>query len=293
MKEIVKAVIENTDWLYVKIYESPLIFFDLWSFVHVWSGIVLIALIIISNVKHKWVILFSILTLYEVFEILIVYFTSVFRVETIKDQITDIVIGMAGGYLCDKTLKYFFRNKEQKKNFFDLSFLVAALTAITIAFLWVGFYRYEYNFNFLNSKGINYYALSLWFFIILIILLLYRNFSKKLKTLPGIIAIWTIYFLSLSCFEFIFYHIVGIRESGNHSHNPLIFDIIHGSKVLHIFYLSLPFISVGLFLMFSKFFNYAIHNGRELKKKLSHEKKTHSMVAEKSSFQSAETLGEN
>lgn len=262
MKGIVEFINSNSDWLYIKIFENQIFFFDFWSFIHFWSGGVLITVISCSKLKRKWILLFACLLFYELVEIATLYLAlNVFRPETIKDQLMDIFVGMAGGYLFDKWIRYFSSNRKQSgKVFQNPSLYIALFTAITIAFLWVGFYKYEYNISVFNSPGLNYMAFSIWVLGIFGIIIIYSMLSAKLKRIHALMLLWIIYVVVLCFLEFTFYHIIGFRESGNHDHKPLIFDIIHGTLVLHLFYLFLPFLSVFLYLSFNKLFSKAFFN---------------------------------
>ena len=110
-------------------------------------------IILIIRCRHKWSILFSILLFYEIVEISMLYVSlNVFLPETIKDQFTDLFVGMSGGYLFDKWLHFYSTNKKQVTTFFrNPNTHIALFTAISIAFDWVGFYRYKYNMPILDS----------------------------------------------------------------------------------------------------------------------------------------------
>ena len=100
MEWFVKWIRENTDWLYTKIYENSFFFFDLWSFAHLWAGIGIIIVLTFLGVKFRFRILFLVLFLYEFIEIMMIFLAlKVFKPETIKDQITDLVVGVLGGLM--------------------------------------------------------------------------------------------------------------------------------------------------------------------------------------------------
>jgi len=280
MKTIVELIKKNSDWLYVKIFENPIFFFDYWSFVHLWSGGVLITIISSAKLKHKWLLLFAILLFYEIIEASVVFSAlNIFKPETIKDQFTDIVVGMAGGYLFDKWLNFYSSDKKQFSNILqNPNTHIALFTAFTIAFIWVGFYGYEYNVLILNSQGLNYTAFLIWSLGIFSILVIYNQLSIRFKKVYSICLLWIIYIIWLCIFEFTFYYIVGFKESGKHDHNPLIFGIIHGTIALHIFYLSIPFISVALYSLFNKFFKVAFFNVRKFNEYLNLIKRYNTIV---------------
>jgi hypothetical protein len=92
MRTIVELINKNGDWLYVKLFENPIFFFDFWSLVHFWSGGILLTIILTKGYRNKWSILFSLLLFYEIVEISMLYVSlNVFLPETIKDQFTDIL----------------------------------------------------------------------------------------------------------------------------------------------------------------------------------------------------------
>jgi hypothetical protein len=270
MKTIVELINTNCDWLYVKIFENPIFFFDFWSLVHFWSGGILITIILAKGYRNKWSILFSLLLFYEIVEISMLYVSlNVFLPETIKDQFTDIFVGVSGGYLFDKWLNFYSTNKKQFADFFqNPNTHIALFTAITIAFDWVGFYRYKYNVPMLNSPGLNYTAFLLWSTGIFSVLIVYNRLSVKYNKLYSMALLWMIYFAALCIFEFTLYHVFGFKESGAHDHKPLMFNIIHGTNVLHLFYMLCPFTSVAIFLIFKKLFNNAFNNVREFNESL-------------------------
>jgi len=270
MRTIVELINKNGDWLYVKIFENPIFFFDFWSLVHFWSGGILLTIISIKGYRNKWSILFSLLLFYEIVEISMLYFSlNVFLPETIKDQFTDIFVGMSGGYLFDKWLNFYSNDKEPFSSFFqNPDTHIALFAAITIAFDWVGFYRYKYNVPLFNSPGLNYTAFSLWSMGIFSILVIYNRLSVRYPKAYSIALLWVVYFVTLCIFEFTLYHIFGFKESGEHAHRPLFFNIIHGTIFLHLFYMLSPFLSVAVFSIFKKLFNRAFNHVRRVNESL-------------------------
>jgi len=244
---LIHETLSQTDWLYTRIYQNNLLFIDLWSFVHFWSGFGLIILARDLKIKHPFALMVIILVLYELLEISFLYFAmSVFRPETIKDQFTDIFIGIAGGASSWYALKFICKNDLLNRKFTLQG--IAFYAAITIAFIWVGFYRYEYNWGFMNSKGINFWALSWWTiacYVTINLFLLFRNRG------PGISVIITyaIYFASLLILEYCGYYLAGMHEISKPGSNALIFGLIHGTRAMHLFYISAPGISILAFLL--------------------------------------------
>ena len=287
MRTIVELINTNGDWLYVKIFENPIFFFDFWSLLHFWNGGVLLTIILIIRCRHKWSILFSILLFYEIVEISMLYVSlNVFLPETIKDQFTDLFVGMSGGYLFDKWLNFYSTNKKQVTTFLrNPNTHIALFTAISIAFDWVGFYRYKYNVPILNSPGLNYTAFSLWLTVIFSMLVIYNRLSVRFNKVYSIALLWIIYFAVLCIFEFTLYHIFGFKESGEHVRNPLFFNIIHGTTVLHVFYMLSPFISVAVYSMFKKLFNSAFDNVRKINESLYLTERHNTVVGDEITYQ--------
>lgn len=256
MQWIINWIRDNTSWLYTRIYENPIFFFDYWSFVHIYSGISLFVLFTFLGIKHRWILLSIILLSYEIIEIVLVFFAlHLFNPETFKDQFTDIVIGYIGGVLGQYLLK--------EKNVFDSIFnkqrfylrMAAVYAAVTIAFVWVGNYQYRYNQSFLNSPGLNWWAFLLWFVGLVIHFELYL-FLKKI--IPNIFLLlansWLWFFAGLLTFEFVGFYILNIHNISHGVNAPLIFGLIHGTKVLYVFYLSAPLIGIAVFEIFHKIF---------------------------------------
>ena len=144
----------ETSWLYTKIYQNDLFFFDLWSFVHLWSGFSVYLLLRAIGFKKPLTTLISILAIYEIIEILFIYFAfSIFKPETIKDQFTDIILGISGGLISLIFMDLLVRYNERYPRLL-LTFIMFVVSS-TCAFVWVGFYHYRYNVDFYNTPGIN------------------------------------------------------------------------------------------------------------------------------------------
>ena len=92
--------IRTAEWLEKVLYESKYIFFDRWSFVHLFSGLLLAHVLILYNIirfnnNYELMLISAILLFaWELFEQLAP--REYFRLETTVDVIWDILIGMAG-----------------------------------------------------------------------------------------------------------------------------------------------------------------------------------------------------
>ncbi|WP_337866143.1 hypothetical protein [Ignavibacterium sp.] len=260
LSDILSFIRTNTDWLYVVIYQNKLFFIDYWSFVHFFSGALLPVVLANLKIKRFYLISILILVFYEVLEISLIYLAfNLFRPETIKDQFTDIFIGTIGVFIISSVKNRIdlseFRGK--RNNYF-----YALISSMIIAFIWVGFYQYKYNIEILNTKGLNIWAFLQWFIGLFSICLLYQklksDFFRKEILLS---ALYAMYLLMLIIVELIGYEILGIKEINHPNSSPLIFDLIHGTKTMHIFYLISPFITILLYKGIKYlFYNFFISN---------------------------------
>ena len=135
MEDSVIWIKQHSGWLYEKIYENQFFFLDIWSLAHLWSGFVLFTVLLSIRKRHPFLWLLFYLSLYEILEIAMLYLSlHVFQPETIKDQFTDIFVGIFGGYL-----SYLFVNQKAKNKiaFFEKVDIEALFVAETISFLWV------------------------------------------------------------------------------------------------------------------------------------------------------------
>jgi hypothetical protein len=62
---------------------------------------------------------------------------------------------------------------------------------------------------------------------------------------------WLFYIILLFAFEFNGYRILGVHENSMTGATPLLFGLIHGNRILHIFYLISPFCTISLYSAFS------------------------------------------
>jgi hypothetical protein len=256
-------ILGNTHWLYTKIWETPVFFLDYWSFVHFWSGFVLFCLLLVFRVKQRFRWLFFIVSLYEVIEIAFIFMAfNAFRPETLKDQLTDIVVGMLGGGVAFGMVRVASLARRSQGRMRPALFHPVfrwALTAVTIAFPWVGSYQYRYNLPCLNAEGFNWYTFSLWTFGIFAILWVWEALRPRLQeTWMRSLVLWGMYVLCLLAAEAIGFYGIGVRESGHPYTRPLVAGLIHGTRVLHGFYLSVPFLAILASRLFRKLFDRAV-----------------------------------
>ncbi len=236
---------EHAEWLYTKIYQNEFFFFDLWSIVNCWSGFVLYISLKALQAKKPLSILLFILFVYNVLEVLFIYFAShIFEPETIKDQFTDIIMGMLGGMIGFLILRFNSLNRNTK--IWNLDLFTIFLASITYAWLWVGFYRYDYNQEFYNSPGINIGAFVFWVlgaFATIWASSFIRISNIWLKWL----VVWTIYLVCLFVVEYFGFVILSLHENSKPNAQPLLFGLIHGTPVLHFVYVFSPFFTISIY----------------------------------------------
>jgi hypothetical protein len=86
--------------LYTSLYHSTWFFIDYWSFIHLVSGLLIVCCAGHLRLRHPWRTLGIILVSWEILEIFFIYIAvRIFKPENIPDQITDILIGLLGGYI--------------------------------------------------------------------------------------------------------------------------------------------------------------------------------------------------
>lgn len=243
--DFIAYILDQSAWLYTKIYQNKLFFFDLWSIVHCWSGFSIYLVLRAIRLKHPLVILASILITYEVIEILFVYFAfMVFHPETIKDQFTDIFVGITGAILCKVYLNIVSEIKD--KNPLPVALTLMFIVSFTYAFPWVGFYHYHYNVEAYNFPGINWSTVLAWtlggIYILLIVV-----YAPARNLILRIVLAWTSFFILLLLFEYFYYYILEVRETSGLPLKPLIFGVCHGTRKMHVFYLLAPFMIILLF----------------------------------------------
>ncbi len=132
--EMYNLFLSNTSWLYVKIFQNDWFFFDLWSVVHFGSGVVFYLLIHQFFRKNVFQVFVGVLLVYELFEIFLLYFmVRVILPETFKDQLTDVLVGLAGGFFGNQYLNL----AQAIKPFVRLFFISGVF-----GYLYVGFFYF-------------------------------------------------------------------------------------------------------------------------------------------------------
>lgn len=249
MNGLGQAIHEHTGWLYTRLHENPLLFIDLWSLVHLWSGFILMSLLRRPCPHRRWSLLVALLAGWEVLEMAFVYFAfDLFLPETIKDQVTDLAVGLLGGVLCEVFARY-YRSAPAV-----LPPVTRVLVSLTLSFVWVGSYGYRYNHDFLNSPGINWWAFLLWFLGNSGVIVYHARMRARLRSLH-MATLWTLagYVPALLMVEFVGFVVLRIQEVSHQGH-PLMLDLIHGPPLLWAAYATAPLLTIGVYLVAMRHF---------------------------------------
>ena len=95
-------MIQIADFLNIMIFQSGFLFINGWSIIHCIFGFFIMKIFLI-NKKDRFLKLFGLLVLYEIFELLVIFSgSSLFRPEIGIDILFDIIVGLFGGWLSTK-----------------------------------------------------------------------------------------------------------------------------------------------------------------------------------------------
>jgi hypothetical protein len=93
-------IIHTLEPLYLVLFKSRYFFIDVWSFVHLMNGFLVMSFLIWRKTRRLFLALFSIQIAWELLEMTFTFLAlRVFKPEILPDQVTDIVIGLFGGLL--------------------------------------------------------------------------------------------------------------------------------------------------------------------------------------------------
>ena len=236
------SIKDNSDWLYSTIFKYKWFYYDLWSFVHLWSGAIIYTFLAAYNIKKKRLKLLLILSVLGLIGGLIsIGPFNLFISERSLGIFNDIATGMLGGYFIHYFLKWKYTKRRSK-------WLALFISSLTVAFIWVGFYGYSYSIAFFNSPYINWWALTAWSVSGMIMIFVFSYIKDWKNYYWGVAITWLIYIILLFTVEYIAYHLLSFREETEGS-TDLIFDVIHGSTIMHIYYITAPFYFIGLFVL--------------------------------------------
>ncbi len=228
-------ILGSTQWLYVNLYDGPVFFFDLWSLNHACSGLLLFLGLRALGLARAWRWLVAGLLAYEVLELAFIYAAfHAFRPETLKDQLTDVGVGVFGASVG----RLFVASRPSPHR---SEWAASLLTAVALSFLWVGHYGYTYSWPQLNSAGVNWWAWLCWATALLITLRGELAVARRVASGLGFwLVTYGIYGVCLLAVEFTGYALLGIREVGHPDRQALVADVVHGSTGMHVAYVVAP-----------------------------------------------------
>jgi len=255
-------LLAQSDWLNTKIYQNDFFFLDLWSIVHVWTGFMLLILLRLFKIRRVFTIMFLILLMIGLLEILSGHLApDIFRPEIFEVRFIDLFLGMTGGLFAELFLRS--ASGSIAKHERGILSIIAFLAAFTYSFAWVGFYRYNYNIRLCNFPGINLTALVLWTSGSYSTIMFYR-FLEGRNIFVRWLVTWSAYLFVLFIVEFTGYFIFRLHENSVPDAKALAFGLIHGTNVLHFFYLTSPVYTISLFIFFRWLVYSNIYNFRLL-----------------------------
>jgi hypothetical protein len=248
MNEAGNSILSHTGWLYTKLFEGPFFFFDLWSLAHLYSGFLVMLVLRALHVRRPWTWLVSLLVAYELLELAFIYVAfHAFRPETLKDQGTDILVGMAGAWVTTALVRRGERLRGPSREGLVRAAAVP-LGAVAVAFEWVGNYGYSYSRPFFNSPGICWWAFLLWTLALVAVGLVFSSLEARLGSPAKALGLTALgYLVALAAVEYLGYVVLGIHEVGHPSRTALAFDLAHGTRTMHVFYTLAPAVGVAVF----------------------------------------------
>jgi hypothetical protein len=184
--DLYHSFIEATGILYTKVFVGRFFFFDLWSINHMWTGFMLFLILSSLMFKRPLAVIAICLFGYEVFEILLTYFaTNIFIPEIIKDQFTDIFIGLTGsiiGFLLIFNYAYLNDRFHQLMQNVFIFFI-----SMSFAFLWLVFSRVSVS----DLTSLNLIIFFLWLAQAFITIVTFREYGLWRSIRPWAIFILT------------------------------------------------------------------------------------------------------
>ena len=259
---------DNSDWLYSVIFRYKWFYYDLWSFVHLWSGGIFFAVLSGYKVNKKWIKLLLILSLIAFIETSVsIKSFNLFQTQRSLGIFNDIATGMIGGYLIYWFLKWKYTKKRSK-------WLALFIASLTVSFLWVGYYGYKYSIAFFNSPYINWWALTAWSVSGMIMIFVFDYIKSKKNYFWGIALTWLIYIVLLFTVEYIAYHLISLREVTEGT-TALVFDVIHGSTIMHIYYTTAPLYFMWLYVFLKFLFKKSTEESKDTVSKVDNKQIEH------------------
>jgi len=252
MASLMHFIRQYTVWLHHTIFEYGLFYIDLWSLVHLWSGLILFTALSAYGWKNRsrWLAFF--LLAFEVVEATIfISIMKMFRPEKLPDSFTDIFVGLAGGYL----ILYLFEKIKIDKGSSRL--FLFFLSSATVSFLWTGNNKFEFSNPIFNTQGINWWVFVGWITIGIAMLFLYEKLkSLNLGNLKSASICWIAYIPVILILLTGTSNLLYAGESLN-GNNGYFAKYITTSETKAFFYMTSPLFFIGVYqLLYSLFRKY-------------------------------------
>ena len=210
-----------------------------------WSGFMLYLILSGLRIKKTFTVILVCLLGYEVFEISLTYFaTSIFIPEIIKDQFTDIFVGMTGsfvGYL-------FLSNYDFLISRFQIVVKNAFIFFISLSFtfLWLVFSHESVCLDGSSSTEINLIIFFLWLTQAFITISVFRK-SGLLKSIRP----WTVFVATFILATVLNFYLVSLTEISGLKPDNLIFWL-SSIRIKLILFPLLPFLLLTAHEVFIK-----------------------------------------
>lgn len=223
---------------------------SLWTAGFLWAGFFCF-LLLRSLKKNRPFFLWTVLLLiFQLFRLIIqILITGLNEAIQPVDFVIEFAAGLAGSSVAILFLAVAKREKTPDRR--NLQRVLTLLASTTYSFFWVGSYDYHYNAEILNTGSVNLFTFILWTIGGFTTIHVYRKFAGK-PFVQRISMIWILYLIILFIVEYIGYSLFGVHENSKINSKPLLFGLIHGTPVLHLFYLISPFITIPLYILYKE-----------------------------------------
>jgi len=231
-----------TVWLHQPLFEFGLFYIDLWSLVHFWSGLILFAGLSARGWKNRWGWLATFLIAFEMVEATIfISIMKLFRPEKLPDCFTDIVIGMAGGYLV-----YLLFEKWKIAAAYSKLFLFW-LTAVSVSFFWTGNSGYIFSNLELNTTNFNWLVFFDWMMLGILFLYFYERMSFVNGNAYIAIALsWITYLIPMLIYFSVPSKMLFANEASKVIYSPVI-QFLPAKETKMVFSLIAPIFFISLY----------------------------------------------
>lgn len=253
MANLMHFIRQYTVWLHHTLFDYGLFYIDLWSLVHIWSGLILFTALSARGWKNRWRWLAFFLFAFEVVEATIfISIMKMFMPEKLPDSFTDIFVGLAGGYFV-----YFLYEKRRIPVNYSKLFLYW-LASVTVAFVWTGNSDYVFSNPIFNTQGINWWVFLGWMTAGIAILAFYEKlknlrFSGLKSASICCMAYIPVMLILLNVASSLLYAGEALNES-----NDYFVKYIQANGAKAFFYLTSPLFFIGvyelLYLLFRRYF---------------------------------------